>query len=233
MRQPDFLRHSLESDRGLRYAKDLSLNGERSRAMRQYYRLIEGLDFCVGQLLVELQQRGLAGNTVILFTSDNGHFAGEHGFFGKWFMHEESFRVPMIVCDPRLSAAERGRTCEAMALNIDLAPTILALGGVPAPPAMQGRSLLPLLGDPKLLLHDSFFYEHHFRYSPDIQPSEGVRTKDAKYIVWLEQKGAAREELYDLRDDPLEMKNRASDPRYKDLLQRLRREYRDYTERLK
>lgn len=237
LRQPDFLRSSLESDRGLRFVKDLSLNGERNRLVRQYYRLIEGLDFCVGEVLKELQQRGLADNTVILFTSDNGHFSGEHGFFGKWFMHEESFRVPLILSDPRLPVAQRGRTSDAMTINLDIAPTILELAGQRAPPAMQGQSLLPLLADPKRDFRDAFFYEHLFIYSagpPDhIQPSEGVRTRDWKYIDWLEQKGPAREELYDLRNDPLEMKNLAAVPEHGKMLEQLRQMHRKYTESLR
>lgn len=109
--KPDFLRQSLEGARGLRLAENAD---ERNKLFREYYRLIEGLDFGVGELLKELDHRGLAQSTVIVFTSDNGPFAGEHGFMGKWFMHEESLRVPMLVLDPRLAAENRGRSCDAM-----------------------------------------------------------------------------------------------------------------------
>jgi arylsulfatase A-like enzyme len=152
-------------------------------------------------------------------------------------MHEESFRVPLIVCDPRLTAAQRGRTSDALTINLDIAPTILELAGLRVPPAMQGQSLLPLLANPKLDFRNAFFYEHLFRNSagpPDhIPPSEGVRTRDWKYIVWLEQKGPAHEELYDLRNDPLEMKNLATAPEHGKMLEQLRQEHRNYSENLK
>ncbi len=236
-RQPKFLRASLESERGLRFAEDASLDGERNRLMRQYYRLIEGLDFCVGKLLGELDRRGLVSNTVVIVTSDNGHFAGEHGFFGKWLMHEESIRAPMIIFDPRAPATQRSRTCDAMVLNVDVAPTILDLAGVAIPPAMQGQSLLPLLRDPKQPGRDDFFYEHLYRHAPKppmhIEPCEGVRTRDWKYIVYVDQTGPDREELYDLRHDALEMKNLAADPAHQERLRELRQKHQQFTITLK
>jgi arylsulfatase A-like enzyme len=226
LRQPEFLRRSLESEHGLRLIQNPD---ERNKLLRQYYRLIEGLDFCVGEVLRELHQRGLAGNTVIVFTSDNGHFAAEHGFFGKWLMHEESIRVPLIVADPRAPQKQRGQVCGAMALNIDIAPTILELAGLRPPGTMQGRSLLPLLRDPKAKGREAFFYEHLYTHAPKpprhIEPCEGVRTRDWKYIVWLDQAGPAREELYDLRNDPLEMKNLAGAPSAAAKLAALRRQH--------
>lgn len=226
LRQPDFLRRSLESGHGLQLVQDAA---ERNRQFAQYYRLIEGVDFCVGELMRELQQRGLAGNTVVIFSSDNGHFSGEHGFFGKWFMHEESMRVPLIICDPRLTNERRGRVSDALALNIDLAPTLLDLAGMPVPDTMQGRSLLTLLRDPAAPWRDDFFYEHLYRNAPAppdrIEPCEGVRTRDWKYTVWIDQPGPLREELYDLRADPLEMRNLAADPAARESLERLRRRH--------
>lgn len=226
LRQPEFLRRSLESPRGMRF---LTNNASRNQLFHQYYRLIAGLDFSVGELRKELEQRGLADNTVILFTSDNGHFAGEHGFFGKWFMHEESLRVPMLVFDPRAPRGRRGQTSDAMVLNIDVAPTVLELAGQTVPTTMQGRSLTPLLLNPRQPWRAEFFYEHLYSHQlkepMHIQPSEGVRTRDLKYIVWLEQTGPAREELYDLRADPLEVKNLAGDPSLSAQLEDMRRRH--------
>jgi arylsulfatase A-like enzyme len=228
-RQPAFLRASLANEQGLRMLKNPE---ERNKLFHQYYRLIEGLDECVGKLLQELQQRGLAGNTVIVFSSDNGHFSGEHGFFGKWFMHEESLRVPLIICDPRAPATRRGQTSEALALNIDIAPTILDLAGLPAPAVMQGKSLLPVTP-----VREEFFYEHLYPHGPKppkhIEPSEGVRTRDWKYILWVDQTGPDREELYNLRDDPLEMKNLATDPSHHKQLIELRKRCLAYRQELK
>jgi arylsulfatase A-like enzyme len=232
MRQPEFLRRSLESERGLRFVTNAAA---RNQLFHQYYRLIEGLDFCVGQLLKELQARGVATNTVILFTSDNGHFAGEHGFFGKWFMHEESLRVPMLLYDPRAPAGQYGQRSDAMTLNIDFAPTILELAGLPVPATMQGRSLLPLLRDPRESWRNEFFYEHLYEHGPKpplhIEPCEGVRTRDWKYFVWLNQSGPTREELYDLRADPLETKNLAAEPAAAANLEELRRRHADLAQR--
>ncbi|MCX6910678.1 MAG: sulfatase-like hydrolase/transferase, partial [Verrucomicrobia bacterium] len=234
LRQPEFLRRSLESERGLQLTRN---PGERNKLFRQYYRLIEGLDFCVGEALKELDRRGLAGNTVILFTSDNGHFAGEHGFFGKWFMHEESLRVPLLVFDPRAPARQRGQVSDAMALNLDIAPTLLELAGLRTPETMQGRSLLPLLRNPKQPGRDAFFYEHLYTHAPKpprhIEPCEGVRERDWKYIVWLDQAGPTHEELYDLRADPLETKNLAAAPSAAAKLAELRRKHEAFRDSLK
>jgi arylsulfatase A-like enzyme len=167
---------------------------------------------------------------VVIFTSDNGHLHGEHGFFGKWLLYEESLRVPLLIADPRLPAKDRGRTSDVLVLNIDLAPTMLALGGVPVPPTMQGLSLVPLLSDPSLALRDSFFCEHLYEHdvtSPvfHIVPSEGLRTKDWKYIRYVKNPGHEGEQLFNLAADPLETKNLIADPGAADQLNRLRKEY--------
>lgn len=234
LRQPEFLRHSLESGLGL----ELIENSARwNRLLAQYYRLVEGIDYCVGEIREELERRGLLENTVIVFTSDNGRLVSEHGFWGKWFIHEESIRVPLIICDPRLPAARRGQVSPALALNIDLAPTLLELAGHKAPATMQGRSLLPLLHNPLAPWREDFFYEHLFRNSPTpptrIEPSEGVRTRGWKYIVWVDQTGPRREELYDLRHDPLEMRNLAADPAARGPLEHLRRRHEAFARDLK
>lgn len=235
-RLPLFLQRSLGSERGLRFATDAGLDGTRDRALRQYYRLVAGVDFCVGRILAELDDRGLAGNTVVLFTSDNGMFTGEHGLSGKWLLYEESIRVPLLVRDPRLPAAAQGRVCSALALNIDLHPTCLELAGVPVPPGVQGQSLLPLLHDPARPFRDGFFLEHLFANESDphrrIERSEGYRTAAEKYILYIDQQGSDSEELYGLRDDPFEMRNRSRDAAAEPLLERLRVAHRTARERL-
>jgi arylsulfatase A-like enzyme len=124
-----------------------------------------------------------------------------------------------------------------MALNIDIAPTLLELAGQRPPKTMQGRSLLPLLRDPKAKGRDAFFYEHLYTHAPKpprhIEPCEGVRTRDWKYIVWLDQSGPAREELYDLRNDPLEMKNLVAAPMAAGKLAALRRQHQTMRANLK
>ena len=115
------------------------------RNAKDYYRLITGIDRELGRMMAELETCGLASNTVVIFTSDNGEFLGERGLAGKWFMYEESIRTPLIICDPRSPARKRGRSETALTLNLDFAPTMLELAGVQPPAAMQGRSLIPLI----------------------------------------------------------------------------------------
>ncbi len=194
---------------------------------KDYFRLISGIDREIGRIRAELDKRGLASNTVIIFTSDNGYAIGDRGLAGKWFMYEESLRDPLIIFDPRQHAATRNRSENAMTLNIDFAPTMLDLAGLAAPDGMQGRSLVPLVRDH----HPSdwrteFFYEHHF--GPNIlPPSEGVRTERWSYIRWINET-APIEELYDLQDDALEAHNLAADPAHAQTLDQLRARWEHY-----
>lgn len=202
------------------------------RNTKDYYRLITGIDREVGRLVAELEARGLADNTVVIYTSDNGYFLGDRGLAGKWFMYEESLRDPLIIYDPRQPAANRARDENAMTLNIDFAPTLLDIAGITPPAAMQGRSLMPLVENQ----HPSdwrtqFFYEHHF--GPRIlPPSEGVRTERYAYIRWVDEQPPI-EELYDLKADPLEGHNLAADPAYAQTLAALRTQWEKYRVNLK
>ena len=232
--QPAFLRRSLAGPFGLAMVTRDEL---RLREQRKYYRLVLTLDAAVGEVRRELERRGLADNTVIVFTSDHGHLLGEHGFFGKWTMFEESIRVPFIIADPRVRPDRRGRTSPALALHIDVAPTLLDLAGVPVPPDMQGKSLLPLLKNADAPLRDEFFYEHLYAHGPQppshIERSEGVRTRDWKYIAYPDQTGTGREQLFDLRADPLERRDLATDPAQAERLIALRAAASGYRESLK
>lgn len=188
---------------------------------KDYYRLISGIDREVGRIMADLEKRGLASNTVIIYTSDNGYALGDRGLAGKWFMYEESLRDPLIIFDPREPAANRARTEDAMTLNIDFAPTMLALAGITPPARMQGRSLVPLLeGQRPADWRTEFYYEHHF--SPEIlPPSEGVRTERWSYIRWVNEKPVT-EELFDLKKDPLETRNLVGNPEQAEVLAGLR-----------
>ena len=200
--------------------------------MRDYYRLVTGIDREVGRLVARLAERGLSDNTVIIFTSDNGWFAGERGMADKWLMYEESLRVPLVIFDPRQPRSRRGKTVGAMTLNLDFAPTLLEMAGLPIPNTMQGRSLGPLLDGkvPRDWRHE-FFYEHH--YGPQIiPPSEGIRTDRWAYLRWLPPNPES-EELYDVQSDPLERFNLVNDPARAADLERLRAEWRKLGQRLK
>ena len=200
--------------------------------VKDYYRLISGIDREVGRMMAELERRGLASNTVVIFTSDNGYFLSDRGLADKWFMYEEGLRDPLIIYDPRQPAANLARKESAMTLNIDFAPTMLALAGVRQPKGLQGRSLIPLLQNQSPSdWRTEFFYEHH--YAPQIiPPSEGVRTERYAYIRWVNEHPLI-EELYDLKTDPLEAHNLAANPEHAKVLAQLRARWDKYREELK
>jgi arylsulfatase len=178
--------------------------------MKNYYRLATEADATCGRVLAELRAQGVLDRTLVIFTTDNGYFHAEHGLADKWYPYQESIRVPLIVRDPRLPAAKRGTTSDAMTLSVDLAPTILAAAGVPAPATMQGRDMAPLyLAAKPPAWRDEFFYEHATVRSVDFIPSsQALVRKDVKYIWWPDFK---HEELFDLHADPLEERNLAAD----------------------
>jgi arylsulfatase A-like enzyme len=147
-------------------------------------------------------------------------------------MYEESIRVPLIVVDPRLPEESRGKVSDALALNLDVAPTMLDFAGVDAPARMQGKSLRPLLRDPRAGLRDDFFYEHRYRTpGHPIERTEGVRGTRWKYIRFIDQ-DPVHEELYDLEADPHETRNLAADPAHRATLERLRVRWREYVRTL-
>lgn len=189
-------------------------------SVKAYYRLITEVDLVTGKIVDYLGRMGAAENTVILFSGDNGFYLGEHGLAGKWFMHEESIRTPLIVHDPRLPAARRGARRDEMVLNIDFAPTVLELAGLKPLPAMQGQSLLPLLEGKKPAWRTEWFYEHTYT-NGWIPQTEGVRTERWKYTRYLDTTPLF-EELFDLSSDPQETNNLARDPRHAAQLDALR-----------
>jgi arylsulfatase A-like enzyme len=189
--------------------------------VRDYYRLITGLDREVGRIMALLEERGLATNTVVVFTSDNGFAFGDRGLADKWFLYEESIRVPLVIVDLRQAPRKHAREVEPMVLNIDVAPTLLDYAGVPVPGVMQGRSLRGLVEkQPVGGWRTDWLYEHHF--GPKIiPPSEGVRTERWKYIRYLNESPVI-EELFDLKRDPLERRNLAGEMKHAATLAQLR-----------
>ena len=189
--------------------------------MKNYYRLATEVDTTCGRVLEALRQQGILENTLVIFTGDNGFFHAEHGLADKWYPYEESIRTPLIVRDPRLPAAQRGRTNDDFTLNVDLAPTFLAAAGVAAPARMQGRDLSPLyLAAQPPAWRTEFFYEHatikNIRFIPS---SEALVRKDLKYLYWPDFK---HEELFDLRADRAETNNLAANPAHSAALAEMR-----------
>ena len=170
-------------------------------------------------MLAELEKQGLRENTLVLFTGDNGYFHGEHGLADKWYPHEESIRVPLIVRDPR--AAGKAGTNDDFVLNVDLAPTILGAAGIAAPARMQGRDCSPLyLAKEKPAWRTEFFYEHAIIKDKTFIPaSEALVRKDWKFMRWPDFE---REQLFDLKADPFEENDLAADPAQKERLAEMR-----------
>ena len=215
------------------FLKDASLNRVRwhwrfdtpekaQRMTKGYFRMISGVDAAIGRMLDELTSLELAANTVVILMGDNGFFLGERGYAGKWLPYDLSIHVPLIVFDPRLTQRFRGSVPSPFALNIDIAPTLLDLAGLGVPPAMQGRSLVPILtGASSADWRNDFFVEHLYDH-PEIPKHEGVRGERYKYARYFEQ-DPVYEELYDLLVDPMETRNLAASVEHVEILRELRR----------
>ena len=199
-----------------------------SDRQRRIAATLASVDDGVGEILAHLQRSGELDNTVVIFTSDNGFFRGEHGFHDKRAMFEDSIRIPFLVRYPKLARA--GSTPAAMILNIDLAPTLLDLAGVEVPGAMQGRSWKATLNG-RDKGRDHWLYEYSWEKEYPAEPTQyGVRTRSHKYIRCPDVGSSdpeypvrtAVEQLYDLESDPLEMRNLASDRSAAGLLKTMR-----------
>ena len=189
--------------------------------MRAYFRMLSGIDRVTGRIRQKLEQRGLADNTVIVYTADNGYYMGDRGFAGKWSHYEQSLRVPLIVYDPRLSKTKRGTVRDKMVLNIDIPATMLQLAGVEIPAQYQGRTITPLLqGEGVREWRNDFFCEH-LMDNPDIPKWEGVRGERYVYARYFEQE-PVYEFLHDLEADPDQLANLAADPGYNEILAAMR-----------
>jgi arylsulfatase A-like enzyme len=192
--------------------------------MKNYFRLATEVDTTCGRILKELEKQGLRENTLVIFTTDNGYYHAEHGLGDKWYPHQESIRVPLIIDDPRMAEAGRGETNEEFTLNVDLAPTILSAVGIEAPHSMQGSDISSLyLEDEKPEWRQEFFYEHPMFKSTDFIPaSEALVRKDWKYFYWPE---FDREQLFHIAEDPIEEVDLASDPAHAKTLLEMRERF--------
>ena len=220
-RLPPFAQNS---EGHVRWLRRFATPEQRERNVKDYYRLVTGIDREVGRILDALTELGLATNTIIVFTSDNGFFLGERGLSDKFLMYEESIRVPLIVFDPFVARGARGRTRPEMALNIDVMPTLLDYAGVPFPSQIQGWSLRPLVEGRAIPWRHEWFYEHHYAHGGRIPESEGVRTDRWKYVRYTRVTPSV-EELYDLQRDPDEMRNLASSSKHQWRLRDMRADW--------
>ena len=205
------------------------------RYIKDYLRCVASVDDNVGRLLDYLDESGLAENTVVVYTSDQGFYLGDHGWFDKRFMYEQSLRMPLLVRYPK--EVKAGSVSEEMVMNLDFAATFLDFAGMAKPTDMQGRSLRAILeGSPPQDWRKSIYY-HYYEYPAVhmVKRHYGIRTLRYKLIHFYYDIDAW--ELYDLQKDPNELNNLYNDPAYagvvKELkaeLKRLRKQYGDSNE---
>jgi arylsulfatase A-like enzyme len=193
--------------------------------MATYHQQVYGIDVAVGMIRAALKEQGVADNTVIIYTSDNGFFCGSHGYGSKVLPYEESARVPMIIYDPRNANSGKKLRSAALTGNIDFAPTILKLAGLPIPGNIDGADLMALYGNPEESIHESLALINVWGKAPT--HALGVVTKDMKYIHWgyAAEGFDVTEELYHLGKDPLELINQFGNPEYSAAMQRMREAY--------
>ena len=204
------------------------------RYIKDYLRVIASIDDNVGRVLDYLDAEGLTDDTLVIYTSDQGFFLGDHGWYDKRFMYEESLRMPFIVRYTREIAP--GTVNRDMVLNVDFAPLFLDLAGVPVPDRFQGRSFRPLLqGDAPADWQQAMYYRYWMHKAHhNVYAHYGLRTHRYKLIYYysdaLGQMGAIDEtyepewELFDLEQDPQELRNVYSDPAYAQVIRELRAE---------
>jgi arylsulfatase A-like enzyme len=201
------------------------------RYMQDYLATVQSVDDSVGRVLALLDRTGLARSTIVVYTSDQGFFLGDHGLFDKRFMYEESIRMPFLVRWP--AGVKAGTRSDALALNIDFAPTFLEVAGLPVPSDMQGRSLLSVLRShtPADWRTSMYYRYYHDPGDHNTRAHYGVRTRTHKLIYFWKKD---QWELFDLRKDPHELHNlyglpgqEALTATLKEELARLKRQVRD------
>jgi len=192
------------------------------RYIKDYLRCVAAIDENVARVLDWLDDEGLSDDTVVVYTSDQGFFLGDHGWYDKRFMYEESLRMPFLVRYPR--EVRDGSVCTDMALNVDVAPTFLDLAGVAIPDEVQGASLRPLLQErtpPDW--RTAMYYRYWMHEDPDhnVQAHYGIRTDRYKLIRYDGEGHGPEWELFDLVDDPFEVHSVHGDPAYVILVEQL------------
>ncbi|MDF7799228.1 sulfatase [Pontiellaceae bacterium B1224] len=195
------------------------------KVMAKYHQQIYAIDVAVGMIREALVEQGVADNTVIIYTSDNGFFCGSHGYGSKVLPYEEATRVPMIIYDPRHPDSGKERRSDALTGNIDFAPTILKLAGLPIPGNMDGADLMELYETPDASIHESIALVNVWGKAPT--HALAVVTKDMKYIHWgyAADGFEVTEELYHLNKDPLELTNQSGNPEYSAAIEKMRKAY--------
>ncbi|WP_140939278.1 sulfatase family protein [Sphingobacterium lumbrici] len=199
------------------------------RYMRDYLSTAASLDRNIGGLLNYMDKKGLTDNTLVIYLSDQGFYMGEHGWFDKRFMYEESLKTPMLVRYP--GVIKPGTVHHEMVMNIDIAPTALELAGLTPSKEIQGKSMLPLFKGIEKKSRDAVYY-HYFEFGEhNVIPHFGIRTDRYKLIRFY--RGADKWELYDLEKDQKEMKNLIDAPGYAEIQATLVKKLKELTVRFK
>ncbi len=191
------------------------------RYIKDYLRCIASVDDNIGRLLDYLESAGLKDNTLVVYSSDQGFFLGEHGWYDKRWMYEESLRMPLIMSLP--NRIKPGTRITRLVQNIDYAPTFLELGGIEPPDDMQGYSLLPLFEQELPDWRDTIYYHYYEQGEHNVPRHDGVRTHRYKIIHFYDHDDW---DLYDLEKDPNEMHDVYDDPEYKEVRTMMKRRYR-------
>jgi arylsulfatase len=199
--------------------------------LKNYYRLISGVDAACQAIVDELHRQGIWNDTMVIFTTDNGLYHGEHGLAGKWYPHQESLRTPLLIKDPRMPRHKWGTVDDSLTLNVDLAPTILGAAQVPWQAGrMQGRDIADLyrvshIDEPATPWRTEFFYEHPTLFGEKTIPgSSALVRKDMKYVLWSD---FAQEQLFSLTQDPKEEMDLSSDGQYALILDAMRARHKE------
>ncbi|MGC6567738.1 MAG: sulfatase/phosphatase domain-containing protein [Akkermansiaceae bacterium] len=192
------------------------------RYIKDYLRVIRSMDEGIAKILDHLDATGLAENTIVIYSSDQGFYLGEHGWYDKRWMFEESFMMPFVVRWP--GQIKPGSVSKALIQNIDYAPTFLDLAGAKIPEDMQGKSLVPLFkesGKKPEGWRDSVYYTYYGESTHRVAAHDGIRTEDMK-LFWVPK--TQEYQLFDLKKDPNELKSVHKDPEYASTLAMLKNE---------
>ena len=190
------------------------------RYIRNYLRCVKGVDESVGQITDYLKEAGLDDNTIVIYSSDQGFYLGDHGWYDKRWMYEESLKMPLIVKWP--GVAEPGSVSKRLVQNLDYAETFLDIAGVDIPDDMQGESLVPILKGSKFQWRDSIYYHYYeFPSVHMVAKQYGIRTQRYKLIRFYQ---FDEWEFYDLKEDPEELTNAYNEERYKPVIEKLKKE---------
>ena len=187
--------------------------------VKGYYRMITEIDDEIGLIRKQLKAQGIEDNTIIIVMGDNGYFLGDRQLADKWLMYDVSIRVPLIIYDPRI---HKPAAIDAMVLNIDITKTMLEIAGITAPKKYQGQDLMPFVEKGNIPSNRKSILIEHLWKLPEIPSSEGIRSANWKYFRY--RLISAPEELYDLKNDPLEKNNLAANPKYAKQLIKLRKQ---------